>query len=782
MVALLWGVLLVTSSGASAQDEADLIDRPIARVVVDGLSRVDERLVRNQLRCSVGDPYDPRIVNGDVQRLTRLGDFRYIDTVVTRLNDGSIQVTYHLVEQAIIEAVEVVGNRLISDQDLVGVVRQFPGLPRDDYLIEKSKTLMEELYRKRGHYLTAVTIEEEQLDESGVLIFRVIEGPRVKVRAVAFEGNEAFAPTQLKSNIKTEKAIPLLKKGALDETVLSSDVQALNQFYKDRGYEDVRVDYRVDLSPDVKEAKVTFLVAEGRQYTLGSVAVETVDFGEVVPPKVFSPEQIAAMLEIKPGDVYRADLIRSSMQAIRDAYARLGRQGVQVNDTPIRRSDGPEVDLLIEIDEGTPTRLGLVHISGNFLTRDKVIRRELRLKPGRPIDGTEITRAQRRLASTRLFNDVRITLQEPDEEDPLFRDMLVEIKERNTGSVNFGLAVGSDSGLFGEFSVNQDNFDIADPPESFGELLRGAAFRGAGQKFNMTIRPGNELFQYLMSLTEPHLFESDYSGRITGSWRARQFNDYDEERGTALISVGRKLGDIWDMSVRGRYERVTLTDIDPTSPTEVFLDAGPDDITSIALSLTRTTIDAFTRPGSGSRFEFSWDEVGLLGGGDFSYSNLSADYTVYMTIDEDFLGRKSTLKLSSRCGYIFGGRAPTYERYYLGGRSLRGFEFRSVSPRGVQVNGQPSEVAVGGSWMFFAGAQYEFPIFDQAITGVVFSDTGTVLEDVGFDDYRVSLGVGVRLYIPALGPVPIAFDFAGALQKADFDETEVFSFNAELPF
>ena len=126
---------------------------------------------------------------------------------------------------------------------------------------------------------------------------------------------------------------------------------------------------------------------------------------------------------------------------------------------------------------------------------------------------------------------------------------------------------------------------------------------------------------------------------------------------------------------------------------------------------------------------------------------------------------------------------PTYERFYLGGRCFRGFDFRTVSPKGIRADtGQLGNDPVGGEWMLFFGGQYEFPIFEEVVTGVVFVDTGTVTHDVGIDDYRVSVGAGVRLYIPQLGPIPIAFDFGFPLIKQDGDRLQLLSFSAELPF
>jgi outer membrane protein insertion porin family len=332
-----------------------------------------------------------------------------------------------------------------------------------------------------------VTINEEELDRSGLLLFQVIEGPRVRVKAVDFDGNEAFQDKQLAAEIKSKPSIPLIRKGVLDQDVMAEDIGALDRFYKARGYLDVRVDRQIVLSPDNREAKIVFLVEEGEQFVLRTVTATSI-FGDQL--EVFAPEQIAAMLEIRPGDVYREDLVRKSARIIDEAYGRLGYLADvpgRVRYEPIRSGEGAFVDLNLRIDEGERARVGVVTINGNSLTRDKVIRRLIRLEPGRLYDSTEVNEARARIARTRLFNDVRITVQDPDPQDPEYRDLLVEIKERNTGSVNFGLAVGSDAGVFGELSVNQRNFDITDWPKSFDELFKGAAFRGGGQTFNATL-------------------------------------------------------------------------------------------------------------------------------------------------------------------------------------------------------------------------------------------------------------------------------------------------------
>jgi len=763
--------------------EGDLLDRPISAIRFEGVAEEDLPLVRNNIRVGIGTPYDPEILRTDVTRLHDLGRFKFITAEAILENDGSVSIQFSLRVQPRISEVQTTGNKAVSDQELRALVQLFPGGPRDDYLIEKAKRDIVQVYRKKGYFLTNVSVDEAMLEEQGLLLLRVIEGPRVRVRGIEFRGAESFSEDELWAEIKSRTYVFIFRAGVLDEDVITEDVARIDRFYKDRGYLDVRVDRVLELSPDNREAKIVFQIEEGSPYELRGVRVVNRTTPDD-PLKVFSPEQVQALIGVKPGDVYRLDRVRESVARLQAAYSTLGYYGTRIDPVEIRIGPEPVVDLVLEISEGQFARIGLIHIQGNRITRDKVIRRLLTFEQGRPLDEQAFVESRRRLERTRLFPEVRITPQDPDPVDPWYRDVLLEVREQDTGAMTFGAAVGSDSGVFGEIALRQDNFDLYDLPETWRELFTGQAFRGAGQRFNATLRPGNELFEYSMSITEPHLFDTDYSLTVGGFIRERQFRQFDESRIRGNVGVVRSFGDVWQAGVRFRGDHVELDDIDPEAPTEYFDDQGPDSLNAVGLSLTRTTIGTVNRPGSGSRFEIGVDRFGVLGG-DAEFFSADADYTIYFTLDEDFLGRKQTLRLNSSVGYIFGAdtRVPTYERFYLGGRSFRGFDFRTIAPKGIRAdNGDRSRDAVGGEWKFFLGAQYEVPLFDDSVAGVIFVDSGTVTEDVGFEDYRVSVGFGLRLYIQQLGPVPIALDFGFPLRDAEGDERQLFSFSAELPF
>ncbi len=794
-------------------DDAALADRPIAIVNVKGLSRVTRQAVNNNLRVSAGQPFDSLVIREDVATLYRLGQFSTVTAEAIVRPDGAVEVVYTVVEQPIILEIGYVGNKIVSDAELVKATRLFAGGPRDDFLLEQSVFRIKELYRTRGNYLVEVTVDESRLTDTGILVFRIIEGPRVRIKQIEFIGNSSFDADKLSSQITTRSSVPLIRKGELDEERLFDDVAALDRFYKDMGFVDVRVDRRVTLSADGREAKVSFLVDEGRRYRVRGANVRFLDAeGGEVEPRAMSREQLAALSVIQRGDWFTKRLIERTIETITDAYLLMGYIDVRLESKDVRVGDEALVDLFVDIREGPRTYAGLVFIQGNLLTQDKVIRRRVRIPPGRPLDGRELAESKRRLDGAQLWNGVRVTAQKPrsNDEDPLggeiddraraaaeagdtetarrvdrvVRDVLVEVKEKNTGSINFGVGLGTDSGVFGEISLTQRNFDIADPPLTLDEYISGRAFRGAGQTFSIVAAPGVETSNFSVNFAEPHLFESDIGFRSNALYGTRVFDNYDQENIIGSVGLTRRLGDLWGIAGSMTVQRTKLDRFNPNTPLEVVASQGPATLAAVGATISRTDVDRPQRPTRGTELTLAVSEHYDLDS-ENAWTLVRATAAAIFTVTEDYLGRRSTLRISTDIGYIFGSQPPVYERFYLGGRSFRGFQFRTVSPKSagtIRAPNTPNDQAIGGEFLFFLGSQYEVPLFAEFISGVVFLDSGTVTPDPSFDQYRVSVGAGLRLYLPQLGPAPLAFDFAYPLIKGEMDQTQTFSFAVELPF
>lgn len=777
------GILTILASSGSLYAQAGADDtvvpagpyegRIIRDVKVVGLARVNEDLFWNNIRTTTGEIYATDVVAQDVRNLTRLNQFRRIGVEGELTPDGGVVVTFLIDEWPLVADIQVTGNTSLNDNEILQAIPIRPGDPLDAFQINRAREAIKELYKTRGFYLAEVEIDPSALTESGIVLVIVREGPRVKIKAIEFSGNHTFNAAQLNSSVRLKRSLFLLRRGQIDNDTIEGDINRIGEYYRNRGFLDVRVDRSIDLSNDRREAKITYLIDEGAQYTLHDVRLEGAER--------LHREQVMGLLAIQPGDVYASDLVRKSLILIQDTYGRLGYVDSVVDVDELRLPNQAQVDLVIRVVEGEATFTGEVRVIGNDLTKREVILREVPLRPGRPLSTLDLATGERRIQTTGLFANPSIRVQSPSPEDPNHRDVIIEVVERDTGQLGFGAAVSSDLGVFGQFDYQQRNFDIADFPESWDEFVRGRAFRGAGQTFNITLQPGDEFSNYSVSITEPYVFRTDNSLRASGSFTRRVLESWNEERFGGSFRLGRRIGRVWTGYVSSRSQSIDLSNIDPNAPTDVFLVEDQNIVTGAGFGVIRTTVDDRIKPTRGSRTELGFEQIGVYGG-DFDFSRFTADHTVYLAVDEDFLGRKSVLSISNQVQYQTGGTTPIYERFYLGGRSFRGFDYRTVSPKGIKANnGRPSPDPVGGDFLFFLGLEQSFPIYGDSLGGVVFIDSGTVLADPGFDDYRISAGFGFRIVVDVLSQAPLAFDFGIPISKESRDEERFFSFSIDVP-
>ncbi len=345
----------------------------------------------------------------------------------------------------------------------------------------------------------------------------------------------------------------------------------------------------------------------------------------------------------------------------------------------------------------------------------------------------------------------------------------VYVTEARTGQFMVGVGINSDAGVTGQVIIDERNFDITRVPTSWDDFLNGTAFRGAGQGFRLEAVPGNQVQRYMVSFTEPYLFDTQVSLNVSGFYYQRGFFDWTEERLGGRVATGYRLTP--DLSVSGalRLENVTLSDPRIRGVTELEEALGDNALYSPRFTVTHDTRDVPFAPTEGHYIELSYEQVF----GTYDYPRGEFDYRKYFLIRErpDGSGRH-TLAYNFRAGFS-GSQTPIFENYFAGGYStLRGFNFRGASPR-------EGGVIVGGEFRFLGSMEYFFPLTaDDMIKGVVFVDFGTVEEEIAIhgDDYRVAPGFGLRISVPALGPAPIALDFAVPVAREDTDDIQNFSF------
>ena len=782
-----------TAPATNSASGLNLDNRPIAEVKIVGLKHVPEQLVKNQIRALAGTTYQSQTIEQDIVRINHLGRFAAVRAAVEENTQGELILSYVLEELPLLNNVEIVGSDNISAAELRALILLRPGDPVDPFLIDQAIELIKRAYAEKGFHASDVTYDNDALKE-GRLVLTVTEGPKVRIRTITFEGNTTYVDELLEDQIRSEAYMFIFKKGNMDREQLELDAATLRDYYRDRGFLDAQVGRRIDLSPIGGNANVVFLINEGQLYRIGDIKVQFVDGAGVISDhsnafsKVLTEEQIIQRLSLRPGAPYTTANLDSSEAIIKDLYGKMGYLDtfMQVDKAfGPSSADGtadPVIDLRVTIREGYASTVGRVEVIGNDVTQTHVILRQLDgMTPGRPYDRTQFEQSQTRLANSPLFSEGTITLLgQPG--DPV-RDAVVEVQEKNTGSVNFGVGVSSDLGVAGNIELTQRNFDYKDLPENWEEMLTGKAFRGAGQTFSISVSPGNEYSNYAISFSEPYLMETDYFFSFSAFTNERRLSDWDEGRTGGRVGFGRRFGRNWSASINSRYELVDITSIEAEAPTEVFALQGDSTITVLGADLTRSTVDSRLAPSRGSKQTISLDRFGMLGG-DYDFTKIAASHQQFWTLKEDVLGRKSILSFKSEIGHILeSGESPFFENFYAGGhRSFRGFDYRGIGPRGIRNdNGLPSDRSVGGEWQFLARLQYEVPLFEDVVRGVVFTDQGTISDDPGIEEWRVTVGGGFRIKIPFFGQAPFALDFAIPISDEPGDETQFLSFDFSLP-
>lgn len=353
-------------------------------------------------------------------------------------------------------------------------------------------------------------------------------------------------------------------------------------------------------------------------------------------------------------------------------------------------------------------------------------------------------------------------------------DFDVYVDETRTGRFMFGAGVNSDLGVTGQIVVEERNFDWRQFPTSFSDIVNGTAWRGAGQGFRFEAMPGTQVQRYLVSFTQPYLYlpgiPDPLSLNLSGSYFNRNFFDWDEERLGGRVGLGYRLTHDLSLTTSFRAENVKIYNPRVLGNPQLDEVLGNNDLFSGRVGLTHDTRDQPFAPTEGHLIELSYEQTF----GSFDYPRAELDFRQYFLMRErpDGSGRH-TLGFSFRTG-VSGSQTPIMERFFAGGFStLRGFDFRGASPVGV------GGVIVGGDFSFLGSVEYMFPLTaDDMMRGVVFCDFGTIEENIEFrsDNYRVAPGAGLRIAVPALGPAPLALDFAFPVAKAETDQEQIFSF------
>ncbi|CAN5406061.1 N/A [soil metagenome] len=755
--------LLMLATCAQAQNAPTKI--LIADVVPSGNQQVPSQRILSMIKSKAGAEFKSEVLDEDVRTLIATKQFLDVQVQMQEVAGNKVSL-YFLIKEypATIQDVLYQGNKHLKPEELETITSLRKGAPLSAMAVQMGRNAILRRYQDMGRLLTGVEILEGDKPGDRRVVYSITEGQYAKVKSVIFEGNTFVTGERLRSQTETSRAV-LDLGGNYEPEKVEQDVHHLEEYFHSFGFHDARVRRELIWSDDHRYVSIIFHIDEGIRYRIANV--------RTTGNKVLSEEKLQADMRSRPGEFYSKMNAAADQQLIQLRY---GYEGFPVRVEEQNFYTGPgQVSVSYQITERPPTKVGEVKIAGNTVTRDNVILRQVGLYPGQTLTYPDLKVAEKNLARLNIFEvdpakGIKPTVSVIDPDGPgEFKDILVNVQEQPTGSLIFGLGVNSDAGLNGSVALNERNFDITRWPTSFDDLLSGRAFRGAGQEFRAEAVPGTQLQRYSVSWREPSVFDSPYGFGVSAYYYNRVYNEYTEARIGTRFTLDRRINNLWRFSETLRVEEVGVYDLSWYAPWDFQKSAGNNFQVGLRSALTRDSRDSYLRPTEGSLVEASVEQFG--GTACFTQAIVEANkfFTLYERPDgsgKQVLALRSTLGWSS-------GQTPIYERFYAGGyRSLRGFAFRGVGD--YQQFGQYN---AGGNFEFLNSAEYQIPILaNDQLYSVVFCDTGTIEKTLHITDYRVSVGTGLRIVVPMLGPVPIALDVGVPIVKGPYDQKQLFSF------
>jgi len=779
-IVALFCALFAFSAAASAQSPAlaTTADNPTGKIVAQvlpvDLKAVDPEYIRSLMHTRTGKPYDDAVVNEDVRRLlaSRLFVPGSVSISTALTADGRVTVFVKVRElSGTIQEVRFIGAQHISPDELVDLTQIRRGGPMNPTMNQLGRTAILNKLRDDGRYYASVELVEGGTIADRNVVFQIVEGPVVRVKGIEFRGNTAAMSGRLKTVVVSGSALipgfvtPLTPK--LNPTAVDEDKKKLLTYYHRLGHIDAMISE--EIVPDVNDigaVTIVYHIAEGRAYTVRNVRIEG--------NKSLSEERIRKVTAMKAGERYDIDVVTADEKRIEMLIGNAGFKTFVATEKFADPNLPGVVDIQYRVVEQNkePDRVGRIIIEGNTVTDQRIILNQLGFFPGQILQRPQLERAKFNLMRLGLFDmEDPPTIEEiPNEFDSGYKDIRVRVKEMNTGMIALQANVNSDAGVNGNLVINQRNFDILRVPTSLDDLFSGKAFRGGGQEMRIEAAPGQIFQRYAITFREPYLYDSRYGLTASASYFTRQLPEYNEERYGVRAGIDYRFDDsgTWRANFSARLEGVNIHDIPYWATRAITDDAGQSTLLGLRAGLTRDTRDSILMPTTGSQVDIGFEQV--LGDYQFPLGILEA--SKYFTVWERKDGSGKHVLATRTQVTVMGNNAPVFERVFAGGiRSFRGFQFRGMGPF-------ENQLAVGGTFAWINNIEYLIPVLaNDKLYFAAFVDHGTVEQSVTIKDYRVTVGFGVRIAVPALGPLPIALDFGFPIVKSTMDQRQVFQFS-----
>lgn len=740
---------------AVAQDPAAQQVPIIRQISVVGNERVEPETIASYLSVAPGEPFDPVKLDASLKTLFATGLFSDVE-----LSEVQGALLVRVVENPIINRVVFEGNKRLDNEDLLEEVRLRPRMVFTRAKVRSDVQRMLELYRRSGRFAAIIEPKVVQLEQNRVdLLFEIQEGPKTKVSSIKFIGNEKFSDGDLRDVLATKQARwwkLFTSNDTFDPDRLAYDQQVLRQHYLNEGYADFRTISAVsELTPDRKDFFITFTVDEGEIYEFGKVDVES----EIRDVNV---NLFRAFLLMREGDIYNAEAIEQTIEALSNAAGLLGYAFVDVRPQIERDRENRKINITFRVLDAPRVYVERINIVGNVVTLDRVIRREFRLQEGDAFNSALVKRSENRLKRLNFFREVEVEQLQGSQPDRMVID--VKVEEQATGELNLGAGFSSLENFIFDFSIRQRNF------------------RGKGQDLRLGLRLSGQRQEIDLGFTENYFGGRNVAAGVdlfARKLNSSRYSYFDTESIGFSLRAGMAINEYWQLSTRytlrqdnvdlvdsyveaifnNYYNNRTtegLTDQDEIDRRISLYDNNNDGIVDEAdfdtdgveglsiveqqVALSRGVRDSIgkrwqsivgytvgfdtrnniIRPTRGHSFYFSQDFAGL--GGNVRYLRSSVNTDNYWTPWEGW-----TFRLGGEAGIIngLGQDVRLSDKFFIGGPRIRGFDNAGMGPRDF-INNQ----AIGGTAYYIGRGELFFPLGDAAlesgINASAFIDAGSL--------------------------------------------------------
>ncbi len=724
----------------------------IEKVKINGTQRISKSFILNFFPEYPNTNFNKAVLNKFTKDLYNSGLFNKVSLKV-----DNYTLLINVEEYPIINEISFTGNDLLESETLSNLISiNSRDIFNKTELSDSIKKIKAE-YQKIGRYLAQVNIKKIEIGEGRVnLNFVINEGTLLVVKNINFIGNENFSDGELKSKISTKEDAwyKIFGSNKFIPERLDYDKEKLREFYNQRGYVDFTVKVaRGDLLPNLSGFNINFIISEGQRYSIDKININT--------SLIDDNKNLLKELYIQKGDFFDSRALDESTKYLIKHFESTGFSFVKV--VPFVKKHKNLIDITYNISEGSKKFINKIIILGNTRTNDSVIRRELSFLEGDPFNKGKLDLSISSLKRLGFFETVNYKIK--DNNVPQSIDIIIQVKEINTGSVTFGI---------GYSSLNNTTFTLG---------LKERNFLGEGKNLRFEANLSDQKSTYNVGFTEPYFLDRHLSlfGSIYDQESENSKGDVKNNKTGLDFGFGFKLNDFSQTIKYNFTTSETTTASTSTAASETGEEGKEITTSSITYSLSQDTRDSYFNPSSGYRWKFDNTFAGIGGDSKFykSVFNVKAFYPI--NYGDYILGLKSGFGFISSID----DKITSSNRFFLGGKTLRGFDNAGVGPRDIGNN-----ESVGGNNFYnlsFELKSNQFMPDDTGLEWFVFSDVGSLWGTDyesgvrGYDDKnpRITNGFGLSMNTP-VGPLQMIWGFP--IQSETYDVEENFQFSIGTSF